>query len=167
MARSLAQNQYVRSIDFRGCNIHAAGCVAIAELIEENSNITALGLEWNSVGNDEDGITALAKALLYNKGVTELDLRNNSIGPSGATAFGQMLSTNTGLRRVDLRWNAMGPGGVEVLCAGLQKNTQISELLVAGNKATDDSKNQAHEARPQQNALAEIPALEPEVAAVD
>ena len=63
----------------------------------------------------------------------------SSIGPSGATAFGQMLSTNTGLRRVDLRWNAMGPGGVEVLCAGLQKNTQISELLVAGNKATDDT----------------------------
>lgn len=33
----------------------------------------------------------------------------------------------------------MGAAGVEALCAGLQKNTSILELLVAGNKANDDT----------------------------
>ena len=33
----------------------------------------------------------------------------------------------------------MGAAGVEALCSGLQKNTSLLELLVAGNKANDDT----------------------------
>ena len=41
----------------------------------------------------------------------------------------------------------------------------LEELV--GHKATDHCNDQAHQARPQQNALGEVPALQPEVAAID
>lgn len=56
------------------------------------------------MGAQDAGVSALAKALMYNKGLTELDLRNNGITASGGTALGYILASNTGLRRVDLRY---------------------------------------------------------------
>ena len=55
------------------------------------------------MGAQDAGVSALAKALMYNKGLTELDLRNNGITAGGGTALGHILASNTGLRRVDLR----------------------------------------------------------------
>jgi hypothetical protein len=50
-----------------------------------------------------------------------------------------MLLQNKVLRILDLRWNDMGNHGVKTLINGLSKNTQITELQLNGNKATDES----------------------------
>ena len=107
----LREDTRVKSLDLRGCNIRADGAMALAALLTHNRTLTFLGLEWNGVGMLETGVQALCKALATNPSITEVDLRNNSIGPSGGAAIGAMLGSNTAIRRLDLRWNNLGVNG--------------------------------------------------------
>ena len=78
-------------------------------------------------------------ALTRNSTLTELDLRNNGISSSGGVALGEMLAKNTSLKRIDLRWNNLGTSGGKALLEGLQRNGSMIELMLAGNKVTDDT----------------------------
>jgi hypothetical protein len=138
----LRENTRVKSLDLRGCNIRADGAMALAALVTHNRTLTLLGLEWNGVGMLETGVQALCKALATNTSITEVDLRNNSIGPSGGAAIGAMLSSNTAIRRLDLRWNNLGVNGGRALAAALENNRHVLELEVSGNKLTEDSLRQ-------------------------
>lgn len=138
----LRDNTRVKSLDLRGCNIRADGSMALAALLTHNRSLAFLGLEWNGVGMLETGVQALCKALSTSPSITEVDLRNNSIGPSGGAAIGAMLTSNTSIRRLDLRWNNLGVNGGRALAAALEKNRHIRELEVSGNKLTDDSLRQ-------------------------
>jgi len=138
----LRDNTRVKSLDLRGCNIRADGAMALAALLTHNRTLTFLGLEWNGVGMLENGVQALCKALATNPAITEVDLRNNSIGPSGGAAIGAMLSSNAAIRRLDLRWNNLGVNGGRALATALEKNRHVLELEVSGNKLTEDSLRQ-------------------------
>jgi hypothetical protein len=138
----LRENTRVKSLDLRGCNIRADGAMALAALVTQNRTLTFLGLEWNGVGMLETGVQALCKALATNTSITEVDLRNNSIGPSGGAAIGAMLSSNTAIRRLDLRWNNLGVNGGRALAAALENNRHVLELEISGNKLTEDSLRQ-------------------------
>jgi hypothetical protein len=135
----LRENKCVKTLDLRGCNIRADGAMALASLLTHNRTLTFLGLEWNGVGMLETGVQALCKALATNISITEVDLRNNSIGPSGGAAIGAMLSSNTTIRRLDLRWNNLGVNGGKTIAAALEKNRHVFELEISGNKLTEDS----------------------------
>jgi hypothetical protein len=50
-----------------------------------------------------------------------------------------MLAKNTSLKRIDLRWNNLGASGGKALLEGLQRNGSMIELMLAGNKVTDDT----------------------------
>ena len=76
----LRENKCVKSLDLRGCNIRADGAMALASLLTHKRTLTFLGLECDGVGVLETGVQALCKALATNISITEVDLRNNSIG---------------------------------------------------------------------------------------
>ena len=76
---------------------------------------------------------------MRNSTLTELDLRNNGISPSGGAVLGEMLAKNTHIKRIDLRWNNLGASGGKAILDGLQRNSSMIELLLAGNKVTDDT----------------------------
>ena len=135
----LRDNTRVKSLDLRGCNIRSDGASALASLLSHNRTLTFLGLEWNGVGMLETGVQSLCKALASNPSIAEVDLRNNSIGPTGGAALGAMLATNTAIRRLDLRWNNLGVHGGRALAESLEKNRHIKELEVSGNKLTEDA----------------------------
>ena len=50
-----------------------------------------------------------------------------------------MLSKNTSLKRIDLRWNNLGISGGKALLEGLQRNGSMIELMLAGNKVSDET----------------------------
>lgn len=76
---------------------------------------------------------------MRNSTLTELDLRNNGISPSGGAVLGEMLAKNTHLKRIDLRWNNLGASGGKAILDGLQRNGSMIELLLAGNKVSDET----------------------------
>ena len=127
----LREDTRVKSLDLRGCNIRADGAMALAALLTHNRTLTFLGLEWNGVGMLETGVQALCKALATNPSITEVDLRNNSIGPSGGAAIGAMLSSNTAIRRLDLRWNNLGVNGGDARPASARRRCLCPGVLLA------------------------------------
>ncbi len=62
-------------------------------------NIFSLRLEWNQIGSmDTSAFTGFCDALGNNKGLIELDLRNNDISHVGATELAAALKRNVTLR---------------------------------------------------------------------
>ena len=79
LADNLRQNSTQRKLSLRGSQLSAEGAAVLADGLKGNSSVTALCLEWNSIGVFDAGVEALAGALEVNRSITELDLRNNSI----------------------------------------------------------------------------------------
>ena len=48
---------------------------------------------------------------VFNRVLTELNLRNNSIGPEGAKAIAEALKVNPVLTKLDLKYNKLGDAG--------------------------------------------------------
>ena len=90
----------------------------------------------------ESGLERICKALTRNSTITELDLRNNGISPTGGTALGEMLSVNTSLKRIDLRWNNLGSSGGKAILEGLLRNRSMIDVMLAGNKVSDETLRQ-------------------------
>ncbi len=70
--------------------------------------------------NDSDA-KALAKALVNNRMVTGLDLKDNNIGPTGAEALAKMLETNHNITYLNLSKNKIGDPGAIAIASCLKK----------------------------------------------
>jgi hypothetical protein len=73
--------------------------------------------------------------------LSRIDLRNNSIGPSGAAILATALANNVSLKEVDLRWNSIGSQGGRALAEAMTKNTTIIKMELAGNRISDESRD--------------------------
>ena len=113
--------------------------VALAEMLDNNMHLTSLGLEWNSIGMFESGMQRLCQSIARNSSLTELDLRNNGISSYGGALLGEMLTKSSSLKRIDLRWNNLGASGGKSLLDGLQRNGSVIELMLTGNKVSDET----------------------------
>ncbi len=97
----------------------------------------SLSLEWNSIGLSDRGMEALSNAIITNKSLESIDLRNNRIG-SNASVYVYDIVRQSSLRSLDLRWNELGPQGAKGLVTALQANRNIIQLDLAGNKIGED-----------------------------
>jgi chromosome segregation ATPase len=84
-------------------------------------------------GASGSGMKALGDALEVNRGLTSLDLRNNSISAQGSCAIARGLRSNTTLVSLDLRWNDLGDEGGRAFKDCLQANETLRELQLGGN----------------------------------
>ena len=126
----------LQHLDLKGNCIGLGGAEALADLVRHSRSLLVLALEWNAVGSCDAGVRALASALERNSSLTELDLRNNCIGPEGGVALARALRGNSSLRVLDLRWNELGSGGGHALCSavgGDKGNHSLLELRLTGN----------------------------------
>jgi hypothetical protein len=107
---------------------------------------------------DSPAFASFCDALSINKGLIELDLRNNDISHVGASELAVALKRNVTLRvlgiyykyiiiknnnfilysSIDLRWNNIGLVGARALLALCQSNSTLNELHLTGNNAPDD-----------------------------
>jgi len=67
------------------------GTDRIAKGLKENSTLELLNIKGNIIG--DDGCVFLAKALVGNKALKDLDISLNEIGPMGFQAICDVLST--------------------------------------------------------------------------
>jgi hypothetical protein len=140
LVAALSVRRDVTSIDLRGCHVHAAGALALAELLlgPGGSRIGSLSLEWNALGTSDAGPRAIARALAANCALTTLDLRNNRMGSSGVASLAEALAYNSTLITFDLRWNSAGVSGGLALESALAQNRTLLRLLLQGNRVPDD-----------------------------
>jgi len=59
LANFLRNNPHVKSLMIRGNKISPHGFAGICEALRNNTEITAIGAEWNDIGKDSRGLAAL------------------------------------------------------------------------------------------------------------
>ncbi len=138
---ALRNNRSINEVNLKGNNIHATGAAAISNLLKTNPIIEGISLEWNRLGVLDEGIQIIAGSIEQSASLARLDLRNNSIGPSGAAILATALANNVSLKEIDLRWNSIGSQGGRALAEAMMKNTTIVKMELAGNRISDDSRD--------------------------
>lgn len=124
-------------LDLRGNRFGPAGAKALADFLARGPHsVASICLEWNNVGQLDEGVDAIARALEVDATLVSLDLRNNNVGPEGAKALARALRRNRTLRRLDLRWNEIGGAGVLAFREALQGNHTLLTLELMGNNCS-------------------------------
>ena len=108
------------------------GASALAECLKYNKSLEIL--DWRSIEMGDDGATALGECLKYNTSLTELSLGENEIGNDGAAALAECLKYNTSLTELSLQNNKIGDAGVAALAECLKYNTSLTELHLDENE---------------------------------
>ncbi|CAF1479544.1 unnamed protein product [Didymodactylos carnosus] len=139
LLHGLYTNTTCKTLELKGNNIHGGATEALAKLMRKNKTLRNLRLEWNQLGQmDTPAFSVFCDALADNKGLIELDLRNNSISHVGASELASALKRNTTLRMIDLRWNNVGLIGGRALLAVCESNSTLTDIQLVGNNIPDD-----------------------------
>ncbi len=128
LANLLRANPVLSSLYLQHAQIGNAGVDALATALTSNSHLQVLSLAGvEGVLIQDNGASALARALLQNTGVRELYLWSNAIGDAGARALANAMEHNMGMRVLDLRLNApiTAQGGRALLKVAAAGRAQI------------------------------------------
>ena len=115
LAAALKTNTSLLELDLSENLVKEGGAAAIGEaLASANATLASLNMRYNGL---RSGTLALSKALVTNRGLTELDLRQNDIGALEVRALAKaVVDSNTTLTSLDLGFedaqgtNARGVG---------------------------------------------------------
>eukprot|EP01065_Artemidia_motanka_P038853 TRINITY_DN47702_c0_g1_i1.p1 TRINITY_DN47702_c0_g1~~TRINITY_DN47702_c0_g1_i1.p1 ORF type:complete len:766 (+),score=254.05 TRINITY_DN47702_c0_g1_i1:83-2299(+) len=141
VARGLADNWSLTSLELCRCNVTADGALALAAALEVNHTLRYLGLAKNRV--QDTGVTHLASALAENQSLEIIDLSGNGIRDAGALAIAQMLELQPEtrpdkkcgeLRTLVLENNRIGKAGAAALGAALRQTSKLKSLNLSRNR---------------------------------
>ena len=93
-------------------------------------------MEWNHLGLSNQGMEALASAVIANKNLISLDLRNNQIANPSAIYISDIIRQSS-LQSLDLRWNRLDITTVKSIASALQGNTKLHKLELEGNELNE------------------------------
>ena len=130
VAKMLLENKALTKLDLRDCHISSEGAVELAAALCTNTTIEDLDLSHNPIGEHVEGATAVAKILVENKALTELDLQDCHISSEGAVELAAALCTNTTIEDLDLSHNPIGEHveGATAVAKILVENKALTEL---------------------------------------
>ena len=106
------------------------------EALKVNTCLTNLHLKGDEIG--DSGAASLSEALKVNKFLTILDFSGCGIGDSGAASLSEALKVNTCLTKLHLGANDIGDSGAASLSKVLKVNTSLIKLQLDWS-AIDDS----------------------------
>ena len=104
---------------------------SLLQTLGEHLNFTQLNLKNCSIG--ESGAASLSQALAVNSSLTELDLCGSSIGPSGTASLSQALAVNSSLTELDLNGSNIGKSGAASFSQALAVNSSLTKLNLSHN----------------------------------
>eukprot|EP00002_Diphylleia_rotans_P031526 TRINITY_DN654_c0_g2_i4.p1 TRINITY_DN654_c0_g2~~TRINITY_DN654_c0_g2_i4.p1 ORF type:complete len:565 (-),score=120.04 TRINITY_DN654_c0_g2_i4:370-2064(-) len=148
---ALRANSTLRTLIMRGNDI--AGIVARTAHIYtgqdggkvaiKNAASSVAGLDqlqyYNALGGP--GVSELARALMHNKTLKELDISMNWCGVPGAASLSLALSTNASLRKLYFAGNFIGPEGSRRLLEGLAKSSSLIFVDLSCNVIGEEGLN--------------------------
>ena len=112
------------------------GVAALAGALVGNNTLQMLSLDLNQIG--DDGVVALARSLKVNTTLQVLSLDLNQIGDDGVVALARMFNGNTKLEKLNLVCNKIGDKGVGALARSLKVNTTLQMLNLDNNLIGDE-----------------------------
>ena len=104
---------------------------SLLQTLGEHLNFTQLNLKNCSIG--ESGAASLSQALAVNSSLTELDLCGSIIGESGAASLSQALAVNSSLTELDLNGSIIGESGAASFSKALAVNSSLTKLNLSHN----------------------------------
>eukprot|EP00759_Apiculatamorpha_spiralis_P044123 PhF_6_TR41279/c0_g1_i1/m.62422 len=165
IAKGLAINYTLTSLDLSGTRLSVEGAAAIGTSLKHNQHLRHLALNNNTslgfegLSNIVDGVLShprievieltrcnirdeaaqsLATLLANTITVHTLDLSFNKITRSGAALIGGAMATNQSIRILRMGHNKIMQDGVTALCNGLSSNRSITSLDVSYNEISPD-----------------------------
>ena len=139
-AESWSKTSNIKRIILRGNCITEVGAQALIPIIQKNTELSYMSLEWNQLGSS--GIIALSAVLENCKHMVTLDFKNNNIGDEGAIALAVCIERNESIKTLDLRWNQIGDRGMESFSRILQRRKKNILFLCQGNPISLSVSNQ-------------------------
>lgn len=131
IAEALQENHTLTTLDISGSDIGDAGARAIAEVLRKNHTLTTLDISINDI--DEAGARALAEALQENRTLKTLNISSNYIDVPGARAIAAALQENHALTALDISGNYIGDVGARAIAEALRKNNTLRALYLRHN----------------------------------
>ena len=126
----------------RDCHISSEGAVELAAALCENTTLKHLDLSHNSIGEHVDGANAVAKVLVENKTLTELNLQECHISSEGAVELAAALCKNSILKDLNLNRNPIGVEGASSMSGMLQTNTSLENLHLRNDSVGEEGVHQ-------------------------
>nr|CEL74171.1 TPA: hypothetical protein BN1205_071920 [Toxoplasma gondii VEG] len=108
VAQMLKSNKALVALDLEGNHFGLASAKAFRKALEVNDTLRSLNVEncsFTCRGDEQSGVVELAKGLRLNKGLRNLNLRNNQIDDEGGDALIDALSANRTLTQLDVSFN--------------------------------------------------------------
>jgi hypothetical protein len=122
----------LQCLDLTRCEMDENAATSVAAVLKEsNGRLTNLVLRENSIG--PDGAAAIATSLMSASELSVLDLRCNSIGVEDATAVALMLEGKVKLSQLWLGCNGLGDGGAAVIAKSLMLASKLTVLDLWSN----------------------------------
>lgn len=131
-----------RHAESRCCGSRLSASLArpFSEALKHNTKLNSLHLNGCGCLIDLLWAEALSGALKINSSLTNLDLRCNQIGASGARALSDALEINTTLTKLDLSDNAIGASGARFLSKAIKINASLTTLNLSCCKITCEAR---------------------------
>lgn len=106
--KALCEGSTVLSLYLKGNNISGPLVEQLGEMLQRNSTLRIMHVEWNNLGSQVDCFAKFCDGLARNHYIEELDLRYNQISTMCADSLAAALKTNRSLKNLDLSWNSLG-----------------------------------------------------------
>ncbi|KAJ8665021.1 hypothetical protein QAD02_006683 [Eretmocerus hayati] len=136
--KALCEGSSVISLCLRGNNISGKLVEVLGEVLEVNSTLKILSVEWNNLGSQVDSFSKFCHGLAKSSQLEELDLRYNQISTVCADSLSDALKNNKSLKKLDLAWNSLGLSGGQKILSGVKFNRVLTVMNLKGNCVPND-----------------------------
>ena len=135
IAESLKCNHSLLKLNLSDCDISEKGGKAIGDALMVNRSLQVLDLYNNPISA---GVVHIAESLKQNDSLQEINLSNCGISEEGCMAIGDALMANRSLQVLDLRNNAISVGVVHI-AESLKHNHSLLEVRFGGHGLSVDN----------------------------
>ena len=122
---------------FSGCNLGDKSGEAIAKGLVNNSTVRDLNLSKNCLGSS--AVQALARLMLVNKTLDSLDLSSNNLSDDNIIPLIHSLGNNFFLKKLNISHNLLTDGFAAEMNLALQSKTCILEKLYLSSNLLGDT----------------------------
>lgn len=119
---------------------------AMAEALGQNTSLKKVDLSWGPA--NIEGIKALAQALRKNGSLQKIHLNGLQVGDKGARIMATVLEGNSTLTKVDLSRNGIHNRGAKAIAEAMKKNSTVKKIRLSDNKIQDVGAKALAEALP-------------------
>ena len=144
MADCLRHNKCLKKLDISFCGLSDPGMKSLASVLEMNGSLEELNFSGNDAVTGV-GLMALGECLKRNKGLKTLKTARCGISEKGGKSIGDALMVNRSLQSLDLRDNPISSGAIHI-AESLKHNPSLIELNLGncgiseeGGKAIGDA----------------------------